>query len=139
VVCNIKEDDNKISTDIFSKPTDSHNYLDFYSSHAKHTKENIPFNLASRLITIVSDECVLGRRLQELVCYLKCQHYPEEIILSGIKKTKEKGPLSSRLQNLEQNSNDTIPFVSTYNPCNFNIFPVIKSYECYMKSNECMK
>jgi len=44
---------------------------------------------------------------------LKSQHYQDEITLSGIKKAKEKGPFSSRLQNLEMFSNDIIPIVST--------------------------
>jgi hypothetical protein len=36
--------------DIFSKDTDTHMYLNFSSSHPKHIKINIPFNLASRII-----------------------------------------------------------------------------------------
>lgn len=59
-----------LSTDLYSKSTDSHNYLDFFSSHVKHTKVNIPFNLASRLVTIVSDEARLEERLDDLKCYL---------------------------------------------------------------------
>jgi len=62
----VKLKDKEISTDIFFKSTDSHNYLDFYSSHAKHTKIIIPFNLASRLVTIVSDEHILEKRFQDL-------------------------------------------------------------------------
>jgi len=70
--------------------TDSHS---FFTSHAKHAQVNIPLYLASRLITIVNDDCGLERMLQEVVCYLECQHYAEEIILSGIQKSKQKGTL----------------------------------------------
>jgi hypothetical protein len=34
--------------------TDTHMYLNFRSSHPKHIKINIPFNLASRIITITN-------------------------------------------------------------------------------------
>jgi hypothetical protein len=47
---------NNIITDIFSKDIDTHMYLNFRSSHSKHIKINIPFNLASRIITITNTE-----------------------------------------------------------------------------------
>ena len=44
-----------ILTDIYSKETDSKQYLNFHSCHPKHTKTSIPYNLARRHIcTIVS-------------------------------------------------------------------------------------
>ena len=53
VLVKLKED--SIITDIYFKPTDTHSYLNFKSCHPKHTKINIPFCLASRIITIVSE------------------------------------------------------------------------------------
>ena len=57
---------NRISTDIFFKETDSKQYLNFYSCHPKHTKTSIPYNLARRICTIVSDQCQREKRLSEL-------------------------------------------------------------------------
>ena len=54
---------NSIVTDIFHKVTDSQQYLSFNSCHPKHTKINIPFSLARRQCTIVSDETILPARL----------------------------------------------------------------------------
>jgi hypothetical protein len=45
---------NNIITDIFPKETDTHMYLNCRSSQPKHIKIYIPFNLASRIITITS-------------------------------------------------------------------------------------
>ena len=75
---------NNIITDIFSKDTDTHMYLNFRSSHPKHIKINIPFNLASRIITITNTEELRYTRLRELRMYLKNQQYPEEIVEHGI-------------------------------------------------------
>ena len=36
--------DNRLTTSVFYKPTDSHSYL-LYSSHPNHTKQSIPFSL----------------------------------------------------------------------------------------------
>ena len=46
----ILHENNEIETEIYYKETNSHDYLDFRSHHAKHVIENIPFNLAKRII-----------------------------------------------------------------------------------------
>jgi len=134
----VKLRNNIITTDLYAKPTDAHNYLDFYSNHDKHVKVNIPFNLASRLVAIVSDKNTLKKRLEELRSFLIKQHYPEPLIRNGIRKAIEKEPIYSRPKN-QSSSDKIIPFVSTYNPHNRNIFPVIKGYEQLMKNSERMK
>ena len=75
---------NNIITDIFPKETDTHMYLNCRSSQPKHIKINIPFNVASRIITITSTEELRDTRLRELRLYLKNQQYPEEIVEHGI-------------------------------------------------------
>ena len=45
-----------LETDIFYKETNSHDYLNYFSHHPQHTKQNIPYNLAKRIIVFVLDE-----------------------------------------------------------------------------------
>ena len=47
---------NRITTDIFYKPTNAHDYLNYNSDHPEHTKRNVPYNLAKRIICFVSDQ-----------------------------------------------------------------------------------
>ena len=72
----IKEEE-KIKTVLYCKPTDTHQYLSFNSSHLSHTKRNIPFNLARGICTIVSENDTKKKRLYELKIFLKRQRYPE--------------------------------------------------------------
>ena len=72
---------NRISTDIFFKETDSKQYLNFYSCHPKHTKTSIPYNLARRICTIVSDQCQRKKRLSELRISLQKRSYPDTSFL----------------------------------------------------------
>ena len=51
----ILDENGVISTDIYYKPTNSHDYLHYDSFHPKHTLENIPYCLAKRIIVFVSD------------------------------------------------------------------------------------
>ena len=135
-------EDNSIHTDIFSKSTDTHNYLNFKSSHPKHTKLNIPFNLASRIITITNTEASRTLRLDELRTYLRKQQYPENVIEHGIRKAREKGPIiSSDTRDLPSNTSNTydmIPFVTTFNPRNFDIFNLYKTIEPCLHFSEKM-
>ena len=78
-----------IITDIFYKATDTHQYLNFKSCHPTHTKRNIPYNLARRICSIVTDENIRNQRLEELNVFLSAQKYPEKLILSAIEEAKK--------------------------------------------------
>ena len=106
-------------------------YLNFRSSHPKHIKINIPFNLASRIITITKTAELRHTRLRERL-YLKNQQYPEETVDHGIQKALEKGPIQTELReqvHVTSNQNNIIPFVTTYNPRDYNIFHFMKQIE----------
>ena len=68
---------NKLSTDIYYKPTDTHQYLNFKSCHPRHVKNNIPYCLAKRICTIVIEKELRKQRLEELTIFLRKQNYPE--------------------------------------------------------------
>ena len=133
---------NNIIIDIFTKDTDTHMYLNFRSTHPKHIKINILFNLASRIITITNTEGLRDTRLRERRLYLLNQRYPEEIVEHGMQKALEKGPIHTELReqlHVTSNQNNIIPFVTTHNPRDYNIFHFMKQIEFNLNSNERMK
>ena len=67
--------DGFISTDVYAKPTDSHLYLPFLSSHPLHCKRAVPLWAA---LTFTGD--VLQNRCKEYKGYLKLQNYPAELV-----------------------------------------------------------
>ena len=88
--------------------------------------------MASRIITITNTEELRDTRLRELRLYLKNQQYLEEIVEHGIQKALEKGPMHTELReqiHVTSNQNNIIPFVTTYNPRDYNIFHFIKQIE----------
>ena len=117
----------RIITDIFYKKTDTHQYLDFHSCHPSHTKRNIPFCLARRICTIVNDENRKELRLQELKTFLKKQNYPSSLIDMGIQKAKLIPLTELRSTRSKDQNTDLLPFVSTHNPNNPDMFSVIKN------------
>ena len=66
----------RLETDIFYKETNSHDYLNYFSHHPEHTKQNISYNLAKRITVFVSDEEKMNERLSELRTWLLSRSYP---------------------------------------------------------------
>ena len=129
-------EDSKVKTDIFYKPTDSHNFLRFDSCHPRHTKTNIPFGQARRICTIVSDVGKRDTRLNELRSYLTAQKYPLTVIDSGIERAIQI-PREELLRPKERNEEKSIlPFISTYNPNNTGISSVIKDNLSILKTDD---
>ena len=67
----IEDKSNVITTEIYYKNTNSHQYLDYNSQHPKHTKENIPMNLAKKIITFNSNDEKVEEDLEDLEKWLK--------------------------------------------------------------------
>ena len=130
----IKLQEGSISTDIYFKLTDTHLYLNFKSCHPKHTKINITFCLASRVVTIVSDPEQQKIRLAK---FLKRQAYPETNIDNDVERAKSKGSISGS-QDRQKFEDSVIPLVSTYNPNNTNMIP-FRSCEALLKRSSRMK
>ena len=125
---------NSITTDIYYKPTDSKQYLNFKSNHPRHTKYNVPFNLARRICTIVPETILRERRLNELKTYLLQQNYPEGIIMRGIERAKAI-PLDTLRGEREVHPDNKLAFVATYNPVYSNTYPAIKTGMNYLQGS----
>ena len=117
----IKRKGSSIITDIYYKPTDTKQYLDYNSCHPRHIRRNVPFNLARRICTIVEDESLRHKRLEELKVCLTKRHYPLAVIEYGIEKAKDIDITILRTPH-EHIDTDIITFVTTHNPNNVNIF-----------------
>lgn len=116
----------EIQTDIFFKETDTKQYLNFKSCHPKHIKNNIPYNLARRICTIVSSPNIKNKRLDELKKSLVLRQYPKKLIEYGIEKAV-KLPRTELLKVHPKENKDIIPYISTFNPNNPEMFGIFKN------------
>lgn len=121
--------DGKIHTDIYSKDTDTYNYLPFNSCHPRHCARNIPYCLARRIKGIVSDEDLIQDRMEEMKKRLLGKQYPPEIIEDGINKANQISRESIIQGNASKSVDNDAPlyYVSTHNPTVNNNFSSIKS------------
>ena len=125
----------KIQTDIYYKPTDSKQYLLYTSCHPKHTRNSIPYNLARRLKTIVSDEDTLNIRLGDLKKYLLKRKYPVKLIEDAISKVHSLDRRKLLSKSDKTDETNTIPYVTTFNPYNPEIYPDIKQLKTILHRN----
>ena len=101
--------DSTIETDVFYKSTNNHDYLDYFSHHPQHVKDNVPYNLAKRIVVFCSDPEVEEQRLKELRKWLMICNYPEKLITDKFFKAKLQGPAPCKIE-----SKDIVPFVTTH-------------------------
>ena len=66
----IKIKDGKITTKLFCKPTDGHQYLHYDSCHAKHIKRSIVFRQTLRLKRICSEKNDLDSNVENIKKWL---------------------------------------------------------------------
>jgi hypothetical protein len=117
----------KLSTVIYYKPTDTHQYLHFASCHPRHTKRVIPYNLARRICTNVNEESTRNERLNEMQNYLLNHGYPKNSIQDWIQKATNMD--QQQLINpptFENAGLNALPLVTTHNPKNRNITLFVK-------------
>ena len=63
---NVNLSGNKLSTDLYIKPTDRHQYLHYTSSHPEHTKKSVVYSQALRLSQICSEEKDFKKHIGEM-------------------------------------------------------------------------
>ena len=130
--------DRTVSTDIYYKPTDTKQYLNFYSCHPRHTKNAVPFNLARRICTIVSDINVRNIRLEELTDFLTRRDYPCGIIKNGIDNARNISMDTLRTVKIKGKEN-ILPLVSQHNPNVVSDYNDIKTIIKYLKECPSLK
>ena len=92
----LTNDGNRISTDLYTKPTDKHQHLLYSSCHPLHTKKAIPFSLALRLRRICSTDETFNLRAAQLT-----QHtYSNEATNETLSQNKYNVPPTSHAQSL---------------------------------------
>ena len=139
--CTLLTNENgKLQTGIYYKPTDSKQYLLYTSCHPKHTRNSIPYKLARRLKTIISEDSTLLVRLEELKTFLLKQKYPSSLIDDSIAKIKALKRSDLLKQNESTNKgNNVIPYVTTVNPNNPEIYPQIRQNKSILLRDDRMK
>ena len=103
---------NKLSTDLYIKPTDRHQYLHYTSSHPEHTKKSIVYSQALRLSRICSEKEDFKKHIVEIKSWFSQRGYPQKLIETQTSKVK----FSCRTVFHRTKVEEGVPLVVTYHP-----------------------
>ena len=127
-------DNGKISMDLYSKPTDTHQYLNWTSYHPRHIKTSIPYSLALRLRRICSNNQFFEKRACELQNVLLDCGYKNKLIKECIMKARRTAR-EEVLKTKPTSSTDHVPLVVTYNPALTNLHSILKDHHQILQTS----
>ena len=124
----------ELSTDLYSKPTDTNQYLLPSSCHPPRVTKSIPYSQALRIRRICSTDKSLKKRLSQLRNHLKRRGYKQSIIKKSFNKAHNISR-SSLLQYKEKQICKRTPCVLSYHPCLRNSFNTIREHWTSVEKN----
>lgn len=127
-----KDTHGNITTDLYTKHTDSHLYLHYSSFHPKHQKRSLPYSQALRLRRICSTNELFRKASHNLFNDFILRGYPIQLDKSAIQKAASlnREDLFQPTTTDAQNKN-IIPFIITHNPYNPPISQILSKYRVY--------
>ena len=120
-----KNADGTVSTDLYCKPTDSHNYLLYSSEHPRHLLKGIPYSQFLRVKRICSDQGDFIKNAYMLAGHFVHRGYPTTLVIKALEKAEklERSNLldeqllsSNKQMALTPKVNKTYSRITTHNP-----------------------
>ena len=108
-------------TDLFVKPTDTHQFKDPSSSHPYHCKKGIPYSQALRLNRICSDNESFDKRCNDLEGWLMERGYNGKMIMQQILRARKHSRKDLLKKEKTETSDPKLTFNMTYYPVFQNI------------------
>ena len=126
----------KLLSDLYIKPTDKFQYLDFRSCHPHHQKANLPYALALRIRRICSNTADFKDHCDKLSARLRSRGYKMGLIKDGIRKASGIPRAEALRPSHQQQQQDRVIFSTTYNPMLPNIKERLNALEPILDASE---
>ena len=130
----------KLSTSVYSKPTDGHLYLNNASCHPKNTKLAVQHGTALRLKRICSSEHEFHQKSKEYKAYLvSCGHNPTEVV-NTFDKVSIIPRAEARIKRVDARSDNILTtkkhrFFTKFNPHHPDIHKIISKHEHLLRTS----
>ena len=123
-----KTPENKLETDLYSKPTNANLFLHYTSCHPQHTKNSLPYSLAYRLLRICSNENFLSKRLSDLKLFLLNRNFKSKTIDSAFRRIRNLSRNDTFHRKNKNSKTDRVPLVTTFHPGLPNLPHILQKY-----------
>ena len=108
------DNNRNLQTTLYTKPTDSHNFLHASSAHPRHLINNLPYSQALRTRRICSNTEELTKNNTLMLEYFLDRGYPHDLVASQIEKASGI-PREETLKLTPKSTSDRIPLITTFN------------------------
>ena len=125
-----------LSTDVYSKPTDTKAYLHFSSDHPSYMKKAIPSGLAMRARRICSSNSDFAHQTQDILQNLSNRGYPEELISQGLGRVKHMNREDLLEGGVKKRDRQGVPLVVTYSSHLPNISTILKQKKTFLARSD---
>ena len=102
---------------VYYRPTDSHSYLLYSSSHPSPVKNSILFSQFLRLYRLCSDDSDFSEKSEAMCQFFDKRSYPASVVQAGYHRA-QLIDRQSALQTAEKENTDRIPFILEFHPHN---------------------
>ena len=125
----VKRLDNKLYTDLYTKPTDTHSYLEYTSSHPRHITQNGPYGQFLRLRRNCFFDNDFNRHADDMAQHYLKRGYPQDLI----KQSRDKAFAVLHHDLIHKSAKKTAsesrtPLVITYNRTNPDLMGLVHKY-----------
>ena len=127
----------KFETDLYSKPTDCHQFLEFNSAHPIHIKTSIIYSQGLRIKRLCSSSLAFKNTLRVCASWFAKRDYHKKLVDKPLRKV-----LENRLEQLSEHQakhGTSMPLVVTYHPRFHNLGKIITKNFIYLYAEEQLK
>ena len=123
---NVHNTANRLTTSLYSKPTDSHSYLDFGSCHPQNTKKSIPYSQFLRIRRNCTSWIDFVKSALQMYHHFTVRGYPIDLLKESLLKVSTESQYD--LINTNQNTFTEKQFycITEFNPSNPEISLIIR-------------
>ena len=132
----IRLENQKLTTSVYSKPTDGHLYLNNASCHPQNTKRAVQHGVALRLRRICSSDEEFRERSKEYKAYLaSCGHNPNDLVetfdaVFNIPRIEARKKQTELVQPQKRHR-----FFTKFNPHHPNVLGIIRKHEHILRTS----
>ena len=133
----VKRDGDQVSTNLYVKETDAHQFLHFDSCHPFHTKRAIPYGQALRIRRICSEDQFFEKGVSDLKQWLLKRGYKDYLIDTQIDKARCCNRDALLLGNDPRDNSNKVFLVLTYHPAlSKKVYDIINLNQNILNINE---
>ena len=104
----------KFETDLYSKPTDCHQFLEFNSAHPIHIKKSIGYSQGLSIKRLCSTSVAFEKHLESIRSWFGKRGYPKKPVDNQLRRVVENRP--EQLPEHQTKHGTGVPLVFTYHP-----------------------